>query len=103
MANGPYMAVYDSMEWLPPHESGIAELVDYTKAVLDAVGMRNGAASASACSAPAPRSSCNASRHWCSLASRSGSYSQSDRRTFLEPSGCSGVVTIVSGSTVGAF
>jgi len=44
MANGPYMAVYDSMEWLPPDEPGIAELVGYTKAVLDAVGLRNGAA-----------------------------------------------------------
>lgn len=42
--NGPHMAVYDSMEWLAPDEPHVAELVDYTRGVLDAVGMRFGSA-----------------------------------------------------------
>ena len=42
--NGPYMAVYDSLQWLPPDAPEAAELVDYATAVLDAVGMRFGAA-----------------------------------------------------------
>lgn len=42
--NGPYMAIYDSLRWLPPDAPEVAELVDYATAVLDAVGMRFGAA-----------------------------------------------------------
>jgi len=42
--NGPHMAVYDSMEWLRPDDPVVSGLVGYTRAVLDAVGMRYGAA-----------------------------------------------------------
>jgi hypothetical protein len=42
--NGPHMAVYDSMEWLRPDDPVVPELVGYTTGVLDAVGMRFGAA-----------------------------------------------------------
>jgi len=42
--NGPHMAVYDSLEWLAMDEPMVPTLVDYTKGVLDAVGMRFGAA-----------------------------------------------------------
>jgi biotin carboxylase len=42
--NGPHMAVYDSMRWLPPGDPVVPGLVGYTKGVLDAVGLRFGAA-----------------------------------------------------------
>lgn len=42
--NGPYMAVYDAMRWVPHTDPAVAPLVEYTRAVLDAVGMRFGAA-----------------------------------------------------------
>lgn len=42
--NGPYMAVYDSMEWLAPEDQVVPRLVAYTRGVLDAVGLRYGAA-----------------------------------------------------------
>lgn len=42
--NGPYMAVYDNMQWLPPTDSAIDAVVKYAKGVLDAVGLRFGAA-----------------------------------------------------------
>jgi len=41
--NGPHMAVYETMEWLPP-EHGADDVVAYAKRVLDAVGIRYGAA-----------------------------------------------------------
>lgn len=40
--NGQYMAIYDSMEWLPPTIPVYDQLVDYARGVLDAVGMRFG-------------------------------------------------------------
>ncbi|MEV4435218.1 ATP-grasp domain-containing protein [Streptomyces sp. NPDC049585] len=42
--NGAHMAVYDTMEWLAPNDAVVPELVAYTRGVLDAVGMRFGAA-----------------------------------------------------------
>lgn len=39
-----HMAVYDTMEWIGPHEPEVAELVGYARRVLDAVGMRFGPA-----------------------------------------------------------
>ncbi|WP_274911518.1 ATP-grasp domain-containing protein [Streptomyces sp. WZ-12] len=42
--NGRHMAVYDAMEWLAPDDPLVAGLVEYTVGVLDAVGMRFGAA-----------------------------------------------------------
>lgn len=42
--NGPYMAVYERMEWLSPKAPGIERLIGYTRGVLDAVGIRFGAA-----------------------------------------------------------
>lgn len=42
--NGPHMAVYDSMEWIPMNELEVPILLDYTMRVLDAIGMRFGAA-----------------------------------------------------------
>lgn len=42
--NGGHMAVYDSMEWLPPGHEAVDELVEYACGVLDAVGLRTGAA-----------------------------------------------------------
>lgn len=41
--NGPHMAVYDSMEWVPMDEPDVPQLIEYAKSVLDAVGMRFGA------------------------------------------------------------
>jgi biotin carboxylase len=42
--NGAHMAVYDTMEWLSPDQPEVAELIGYARGVLDAVGMRFGAA-----------------------------------------------------------
>ena len=42
--NGPYMAVYDSMRWMPLDDPDVPPVVEYARAVLDAVGMRFGAA-----------------------------------------------------------
>ncbi|GAA2974126.1 ATP-grasp domain-containing protein [Actinokineospora diospyrosa] len=42
--NGPYMAVYDTMRWLPETDPAIPALLDYARQVLDAVGVRYGAA-----------------------------------------------------------
>ncbi len=42
--NGPYMAVYDTMEWLRPDDPVIDTLLPYAYGVLDAVGLRYGAA-----------------------------------------------------------
>lgn len=42
--NGGHMAVYESMAWMPPTISVYDELVEYAFGVLDAVGMRYGAA-----------------------------------------------------------
>ncbi len=40
--NGPFMAVYDTMDWMPPGFAGADALRDHAFAVLDAVGMRYG-------------------------------------------------------------
>jgi biotin carboxylase len=42
--NGPHMAIYDSMEWVEPADPRVATLADYARRVLDAVGLRFGAA-----------------------------------------------------------
>jgi biotin carboxylase len=42
--NGPHMAVYDTMRWLPDDDPMIDRLFEYTRGVLDAVGMRFGSA-----------------------------------------------------------
>ncbi len=42
--NGPHMAVYDHMDWVAPDDGCVAEVVAYARGVLDAVGMRFGAA-----------------------------------------------------------
>jgi biotin carboxylase len=42
--NGQYMAIYDSMEWLPPTIPMYDQIVNYAYKVLDAVGVRFGAA-----------------------------------------------------------
>ncbi|MEO6501973.1 MAG: ATP-grasp domain-containing protein [Jatrophihabitantaceae bacterium] len=42
--NGPHMAVYDTMEWVDPNLKLVDELISYTRGVLDAVGLRFGAA-----------------------------------------------------------
>ncbi|MYU25351.1 ATP-grasp domain-containing protein [Streptomyces sp. SID8352] len=42
--NGPHMAVYDTMRWLPPDEPVVAPLAEYAFDVLDAVGVRFGSA-----------------------------------------------------------
>ncbi|WDZ83714.1 ATP-grasp domain-containing protein [Micromonospora cathayae] len=42
--NGGHMAVYESMDWLPPDAPEVTEVVAYARAVLDAVGLRFGAA-----------------------------------------------------------
>jgi predicted ATP-grasp superfamily ATP-dependent carboligase len=42
--NNSHMAVYDTMEWLDPGMPIVEKLVEYTRGVLDAVGMRFGAA-----------------------------------------------------------
>ena len=44
LRNGPYMAVYDALEWMDPNAPVVADLVAYTSGVLDSVGMRFGAA-----------------------------------------------------------
>lgn len=40
--NGPHMAVYDSMRWVPEDDPVIPDLLEYTRGVLDAVGVRFG-------------------------------------------------------------
>jgi biotin carboxylase len=40
--NGPFMAVYDTMEWVAPDAPDVPELLAYGRAVLDAVGVRFG-------------------------------------------------------------
>lgn len=42
--NGQFMAVYDAMAWVSPDDRTIGPLVEYARAVLDAVGMRFGPA-----------------------------------------------------------
>jgi biotin carboxylase len=42
--NGPHMAVYDAMEWVSPDDPALPEIIGYARDVLDAVGMRYGAA-----------------------------------------------------------
>ncbi len=42
--NGPHMAVYDAMEWVSPDDPALPEIIGYARGVLDAVGMRYGAA-----------------------------------------------------------
>jgi biotin carboxylase len=42
--NAGHMAVYDSMQWLPYDQAGHRDLLEYTFGVLDAVGVRSGAA-----------------------------------------------------------
>jgi hypothetical protein len=42
--NGPHMAIYDSMEWVPPSDPDLPEIIKYAFGVLDAVGLRYGAA-----------------------------------------------------------
>ncbi|MER6315982.1 ATP-grasp domain-containing protein [Streptomyces sp. NPDC001581] len=42
--NGPHMAVYDTMRWLPPDDPAIPGLTEYVFGVLDAVGLRFGSA-----------------------------------------------------------
>lgn len=42
--NGPHMAVYDTMRWLPPDDPQAPALAEYVFATLDAVGMRFGSA-----------------------------------------------------------
>lgn len=42
--NGPHMAVYDTMRWVPPDDPAAPELIDYARKVVDAVGMRFGSA-----------------------------------------------------------
>jgi biotin carboxylase len=42
--NGPHMAVYDVMQWVPHDDPAVPVLLAHARAVLDAVGMRFGAA-----------------------------------------------------------
>lgn len=42
--NGPHMAVYDTMRWLPPDDPALTGLTVYVSGVLDAVGLRFGSA-----------------------------------------------------------
>ncbi|PWK72240.1 ATP-grasp domain-containing protein [Streptomyces sp. CG 926] len=42
--NGPHMAVYDTMRWLPPDDPALPGLTEYVFGVLDAVGLRFGSA-----------------------------------------------------------
>ncbi len=42
--NGPHMAVYDAMVWVAPDDPVVPTLLEYTRGVLDAVGMRVGPA-----------------------------------------------------------
>jgi biotin carboxylase len=42
--NGPHMAVYDAMRWVAPDDPAVPPVVGYARAVLDAVGVRFGAA-----------------------------------------------------------
>ncbi|MCS0636911.1 ATP-grasp domain-containing protein [Streptomyces sp. LP05-1] len=44
VSNGPHMAVYDSMRWLPPDDPAAKAVAEYVFAVLHAVGMRFGSA-----------------------------------------------------------
>ncbi|GLF97756.1 ATP-grasp domain-containing protein [Streptomyces yaizuensis] len=44
VANGSYMAVYESMDWVAPDAPEVPALVAYVKEVLDALGFRFGAA-----------------------------------------------------------
>ena len=44
VVNGPHMAVYDSMTWLSATAPELATLIPYAQGVLDAVGIRYGAA-----------------------------------------------------------
>ncbi len=48
--NGSYMAVYESMDWMPPGFPDYDDLVSYARGVLDAVGIRYGAATPRSCS-----------------------------------------------------
>ena len=40
--NAGYMAIYDTMDWMPPNFHGAAEIKEYARQVLDAVGVRYG-------------------------------------------------------------
>lgn len=40
--NAGYMAIYDTMDWMPPDFQGAAEIKRYARQVLDAVGVRYG-------------------------------------------------------------
>ena len=40
--NGPFMAIYDTMEWMPADFDDAAMLTEYANRVLDAVGMQYG-------------------------------------------------------------
>ncbi|GLY30468.1 ATP-grasp domain-containing protein [Kineosporia sp. NBRC 101731] len=51
--NGPYMAVYDFMEWLPPDAPEAEEVFGYTRSVLDALGYRYGPGHAEVMRTPA--------------------------------------------------
>jgi biotin carboxylase len=42
--NGPYMAIYDRMDWVSPNDPALEDLITYARGVLDAVGVRWGAA-----------------------------------------------------------
>ncbi|MEV6983586.1 ATP-grasp domain-containing protein [Sphaerisporangium sp. NPDC051017] len=42
--NGPHMAVYDAMRWVPGDDPAVPALAEYARGVLDAVGMRFGSA-----------------------------------------------------------
>jgi len=50
--NGPQMAVYDTMEWVEPELPLVDELISYARGVLDAVGLRFGAAHVEIMSTP---------------------------------------------------
>jgi hypothetical protein len=50
--NGPYMAVYDTMQWVAPDEPAIPAMLKYVQRVLDAVGLRFGSAHVEVMSTP---------------------------------------------------
>jgi hypothetical protein len=50
--NGPHMAVYDTMRWVGPDDPVVPKLMDYTRGVLDAVGLRFGSAHVEVMSTP---------------------------------------------------
>jgi len=50
--NGPYMAVYDTMRFVAPGDPVLPELLEYVRGVLDAVGLRFGAAHTEVMSTP---------------------------------------------------